>query len=77
MTERNIRLVLAYDGTEFEGWQVQSRGRTVQGVLEEGLERMHGHPVHVLAAGRTDSGVHATGQVASFRTDISSIAAPR
>ena len=73
MAERNIRLVLAYDGTDFEGWQVQSRGRTVQGVLEEGLERMHGHPVRVLAAGRTDSGVHATGQVASFRTDIASI----
>jgi tRNA pseudouridine38-40 synthase len=73
MAERNIRLVLAYDGTDFEGWQVQSRGRTVQGVLEEGLGRMHGHPVRVLAAGRTDSGVHATGQVASFRTDIDSI----
>ena len=77
MAERNIRLVLAYDGTDFEGWQVQSRGRTVQGVLEAGLERMHGHPVRVLAAGRTDSGVHATGQVASFRSDIDSIPASR
>jgi tRNA pseudouridine38-40 synthase len=77
MAERNIRLVLAYDGTDFEGWQVQSRGRTVQGVLEEGLARMHGHPVRVLAAGRTDSGVHATGQVASFRTDIASIPGSR
>ncbi len=73
MAERNIRLTLAYDGTDFEGWQVQKKGRTVQGVLQDGLERMHGHPVNVLAAGRTDSGVHATGQVASFRTDIDSI----
>ena len=77
MAERNIRLTLAYDGTDFEGWQVQKRGRTVQGVLQEGLERMHGHPVNVLAAGRTDSGVHATGQVASFRTDNETIPGPR
>jgi tRNA pseudouridine38-40 synthase len=77
MAERNIRLTLAYDGTDFEGWQVQSRGRTVQGVIEEGLARMHSHPVRVLAAGRTDSGVHATGQVASFRSDIDSIRGSR
>jgi tRNA pseudouridine38-40 synthase len=73
MAERNIRVVLAYDGTEFLGWQLQEKGRTVQGVMQDGLERMHGHPVHVLAAGRTDSGVHAVGQVANFRSDIGSI----
>ena len=73
MAERNIRLTLAYDGTDFLGWQLQKKGRTIQGVMQDGLERMHGHPVHVLAAGRTDSGVHATGQVANFRTDIDSI----
>jgi tRNA pseudouridine38-40 synthase len=73
MTERNISLTLAYDGTGFLGWQLQKRGRTVQGVIQEGLARMHAHSVHVLAAGRTDSGVHATGQVANFRTDIDSI----
>jgi tRNA pseudouridine38-40 synthase len=73
MPERNIRLLLAYDGTDFLGWQVQAKGRTVQGVMEQGLARMHGHPVNVLAAGRTDSGVHATGQVANFNTDIDSI----
>ena len=77
MPERNIRLTLAYDGTDFVGWQLQKRGRTVQGVLQDGLGRMHGHPVHVVAAGRTDSGVHATGQVSNFRTDIDSIAPPR
>jgi len=73
MSERNIKLTVAYDGTDFLGWQLQKKGRTVQGVMQEGLGRMHGHPVHVLAAGRTDSGVHATGQVANFHTDIDSI----
>jgi tRNA pseudouridine38-40 synthase len=77
MAERNIKVTLAYDGTDFLGWQVQKKGRTVQGVMQEGLARMHGHPVHVLAAGRTDSGVHATGQVANFHTDIDSIAPER
>jgi len=73
MPERNIRLTLAYDGTDFLGWQQQASGRTVQGVLLEGLGRMHGHPMRIVAAGRTDAGVHATGQVANFRTDIDSI----
>jgi len=77
MSERNIKLTVAYDGTDFLGWQLQKRGRTVQGVMQDGLGRMHGHPVHVLAAGRTDSGVHATGQVANFHTDIDSIPAER
>ncbi len=75
--ERNIKLTVAYDGTDFLGWQLQRKGRTVQGVMQDGLGRMHGHPVHVLAAGRTDSGVHATGQVANFHTDIHSIPAER
>jgi tRNA pseudouridine38-40 synthase len=74
---RNIRLTLAYDGTEFAGWQVQKDQRTVQGSIEQALERMHGHPVRVLGAGRTDSGVHAIGQVANFHTDLDSIAAGR
>jgi tRNA pseudouridine38-40 synthase len=73
MSDRNIKLTIAYDGTDFLGWQLQKKGRTVQGVMQEGLGQMHGHPVHVVAAGRTDSGVHATGQVANFHTDIDSI----
>jgi tRNA pseudouridine38-40 synthase len=77
MPERIIRLTLAYDGTDFLGWQLQKRGRTVQGALQDGLARLHGHPVTVVAAGRTDSGVHATGQVCSFRSDIDSIPGPR
>jgi len=74
---RVIRATVAYDGTDFVGWQVQANGRSVQGVLQEGLARMHGHPVRVVGAGRTDSGVHATGQVASFLSDLDSIPGPR
>ncbi len=73
--KRNIKIIVAYDGTNFSGWQVQKDQRTVQGVIEAGLERMHGHPVKVIGAGRTDSGVHALGQVANFITDIDSIPA--
>jgi tRNA pseudouridine38-40 synthase len=74
---RNIRLTLAYDGSEFWGWQVQASGRTVQGVIEEALARMHGHPVRIQGAGRTDTGVHAIGQVANFHTDLDSIEGAR
>ena len=69
MPTRNIKVTLSYDGTDFCGWQIQKRERTVQGVVEEALERLHGHPVRVKAAGRTDSGVHARGQVISFESD--------
>jgi tRNA pseudouridine38-40 synthase len=74
---RNIQATLCYDGTNFLGWQIQKEGRTVQGVVEDACERIHKHPVHVIAAGRTDSGVHATGQVINFNSDIDSIEGPR
>jgi tRNA pseudouridine38-40 synthase len=71
---RTIKLIIAYDGTDFLGWQRQAgRARTAQAVLESALEKMHGHPVALAGAGRTDSGVHAVGQAASFHTDIESI----
>ena len=71
---RTIKLVIAYDGTDFCGWQKQKTGmRTVQAVVESALEKMHRHPVMLSGSGRTDSGVHAAGQVAGFRTDIESI----
>jgi tRNA pseudouridine38-40 synthase len=61
-----IRLDLAYDGTGFHGWARQRAQRTVQGVLEEALERILGSTVRLSVAGRTDAGVHAAGQAASF-----------
>lgn len=68
MPERTIRLTLAYDGSCFAGWQIQAAHRSVQGCLESALRDLHGEHVGVVGAGRTDAGVHATGQVASFRT---------
>ena len=68
---RNIRLILAYDGTDFCGWQIQKNQRTVQGVVEHALEQLHDAPIRVRVAGRTDSGVHACGQVINFYTDSS------
>jgi len=85
---RNIKLLIAYDGTDFCGWQRQHKkcggrtvqhsrtvlqNRTVQGVIEEALEKMHKTPVSLTGCGRTDSGVHAAGQVANFYTNIKNI----
>lgn len=65
MESRRIALKVMYDGTDFLGWQRQARGRTVQEELERMLSRLCGdRPVTVIGAGRTDSGVHAHGQVA-------------
>src|SRR6266511_4287593 len=65
-----VKLVVAYDGTDFHGWADQSDVRTVEGVLTKVLERFLRHPVERLScAGRTDAGVHAWGQVVSFDAD--------
>lgn len=74
---RNILIELAYDGTNFNGWQVQRAGRTVQGVLEAALERIHERRVVLHAAGRTDSGVHARQQCANFHSPHPSIPAEK
>lgn len=62
------RLDIAYDGWRFSGWARQPGKRTVQGELEAALERVLGEPIRLTVAGRTDAGVHALGQVASFST---------
>lgn len=68
---RNIKLTVAYDGTDFAGWQRQPQQRTVQQVLEHALARVVRQKVAIRAASRTDKGVHALGQVACFASCIS------
>lgn len=64
----NIRLTLAYDGTNYCGWQVQSNGPSIQAAVEKAIYKLTGEKSAVFSAGRTDSGVHALGQVANFHT---------
>lgn len=66
---RNIRLLIAYDGTGFGGWQRQKNAVTIQGEIEKRLAVMTAGPVSLLGAGRTDAGVHARGMVANFHTE--------
>lgn len=66
---RNIALVIAYDGTNYHGWQCQPNALTVEQTVRDGLARILNHPVKLRAAARTDSGVHAMGQVISVRTE--------
>ncbi len=66
---RNIRLDLCYDGTRYNGWQRQKvHDNTIQGKLETALSRILDEPIEISASGRTDTGVHARGQVANFHT---------
>ncbi len=66
---RAIKLTIEYDGTNYLGWQVQPKGSTIQGVLEETLRRITGEKIRLIGSGRTDAGVHAFGQVAHFKTN--------
>lgn len=68
---RNIRVTIEYDGTAYCGWQFQANGLTIQEVLESCLARMTGEDIRIHGSGRTDAGVHAFGQVASFMTSSS------
>ena len=69
---RNIKLTIEYDGTNFNGWQIQGHDqRTVQGEIEKVLHRIFKTQTRLIGSGRTDSGVHAKGQVAHFKADSS------
>jgi tRNA pseudouridine38-40 synthase len=74
---RNIRLLIAYDGTDFSGYQKQKDLRTVQGEIEAALEKLHKEKVGLTGSGRTDAGVHAAGQVANFYTTLKTMEACR
>src|SRR5512137_488971 len=66
--QRYVRATVAYDGTDFLGFQWQAQGRTVQAVLETAIEQVSQAPTRVVGSGRTDTGVHAAGQVIGFWT---------
>ena len=66
--ERNVYLLVAYDGTDFHGWQNQTGLRTVQNEVEQAIRRAVRHRVSITGSGRTDAGVHAAGHVSNFRT---------
>jgi tRNA pseudouridine38-40 synthase len=68
---RNLKLILAYDGSEFAGWQVQPDAASVQGTLASAIGRITGEKVLPQGSGRTDAGVHALAQVATFATESS------
>ena len=66
---RNIKLILEYDGKEYNGWQKQPNKLNIQGTIEQAIKKVTGEDVDLMASGRTDSGVHALGQVANFKTN--------
>lgn len=70
LSTKRIKLVVAYDGTDFRGWAAQTGQRTVQSTLTEAVRQATGEDVEIIGASRTDSGAHALGQVCHFDTDV-------
>ncbi len=68
---QNYKLIISYDGTDYHGWQRQPQKRTIQGLIEETLTKITQKKSSLIGAGRTDAGVHAQGQVANFKGNIS------
>lgn len=68
---KRVKLTIAYDGTNYCGWQVQPNGITIEEVINKALQKLTGEPILVIGASRTDSGVHAMGNVAVFDTETS------
>ena len=66
---RNIKLVIEYDGKNFNGWQKQPNKLNIQGEIERAIEEITGEKIDLIASGRTDAGVHSLGQVANFKTN--------
>ena len=66
---KRVKLTIAYDGTNYCGWQIQPNGITIEEVINKALEKLTGEPILVIGASRTDSGVHAMGNVAVFDTE--------
>lgn len=67
---KSFALTLAYDGTRYAGWQTQPNGVAIQQIVTDAVATVVGHPVVIRGSGRTDAGVHAQGQVASFQSDV-------
>lgn len=65
---KNYKLIIQYDGTPFCGWQIQENAKTVQGILSDAIQTVIKEKINLIGSGRTDTGVHAYGQVANFRT---------
>ena len=69
MAQKRVRLIVAYDGTNYHGWQVQNNGITIESELNRCLSELLAEPIEVIGASRTDAGVHALGNVAVFDTN--------